>query len=164
MNEMADNQIETIQSSGYKAAIVVSGGGSSAVHALLIHPGASRFVLEAQVPYSAEAMFDYLGEKLDQFCSAKAAAIMAERALERALVFSISSSAGFPILGISCTAALQTTRKRKGKDRAFLCLKSRKEELVRELKLSTGSRSEQEGEVSTALLNMIAEFVGKGNV
>lgn len=133
------------------------------MHVLLTHPGASRFVLEAQVPYSPEAMFDYLGEKLDQFCSAEAAAIMAGRALERALVFSLSSDTGFPILGIACTAALQTSRKRKGSDRAFICLKSRKREIVKGLELSPGSRIEQEGKVSDALLDMIAEFVGKGN-
>lgn len=131
------------------------------MHMLLQHPGASRFVLEVQIPYSPEAMFDYLGEKLDQFCSAKAAVIMAGRALERALVFTLSSNAGFPILGISCTAALQTNRERRGSDRAFICLKSRKEELVRELELSPGSRIEQEGEVSAALLDLIAEFVGE---
>ena len=164
MNGISDHQIEAIQSSGYKAAIVVSGGGSSAVHALLVHPGASRFVLEAQVPYSPESMFDYLGEKPEHFCSAETAAVMAERAFERALVFSLSSNADSPILGISCTAALQTNRERKGNDRAFICLKSRNEEIVRELELASGSRSGQDGEVSTALLNLIAEFVGKENV
>ena len=162
MNGISDHQIEAIQSSGYKAAIVVSGGGIGAVHALLVHPGASRFVLEAQVPYSPEAMFDYLGENVPQLCSAEAAVTMAERAFERALVFSLSSNAGFPILGISCTAALQTNRERKGKDRAFICLKSRKKKVVRELELPSGSRMEQEEEVSRALLNMIAEFVGEG--
>jgi len=162
MNWERDNLIEAIQSSGYKAAIVVSGGGSGAVHALLSHPGASRFMLEAQIPYSPEAMFDYLGEKLDQFCSAEAAATMAERAFERALVFSLSSKAGFPILGIACTAALQTNRERKGSDHAFACIKSRKGEIVRELELPASSRIEQEEAVGKALLSMVAEFVGKG--
>lgn len=134
------------------------------MHALLLHPGASRFVLEAQVPYSPEAMFDYLGENVPQFCSAEAATTMAERAFERALVFSLSSNAGFPILGISCTAALQTNRERKGSDRTFICLKSRKKEVVRELELSPGSRIEQDEEVSRVLLCMIAEFVGGGKV
>jgi len=162
MNGISDHQIEAIQSSGYRAAMVVSGGGIGAVHAMLLHPGASRFVLEAQIPYSPEAMFDYLGEKVPRFCSAEAAATMAERAFERALVFSLSSNAGFPILGISCTAALQTNRERKGKDHAFICLKSRKKEVVQELDLSPRSRMEQEEDVSRALLNMIAEFVGEG--
>lgn len=151
--------VETIQTSGYKAAIVVSGGGSGALYALLSHPGASRFVLEAQVPYSPEALFDYLGEKLDQSCSAEAAVIMAERAFERALVFSLSSKVEFPILGMACTAALQTNRERKGSDRAFICIKSRKSEMTRALDLVSGRRTEQEEELSVAILETIVGFV-----
>lgn len=159
MNGISDHQIEAVQASGYRAALVVAGGGIGAVHALLLHPGASRFVMEVQVPYSPEAMFDYLGENVPQFCSAEAAATMAERAFERALVFSLASNAAFPILGISCTAALQTNRERKGSDRAFICIKSRKEEITRKLELLPGSRGEQEAAVSHVLLNMIAEYV-----
>lgn len=160
MISVSDNLIEAIHSSGYKASIVATGGGSGAVHALLSHPGASRFVFEAQIPYSPEAMFDYLGEKLDSFCSDKAAVTLASRAFERALVFSLSSKTGNPILGISCTAALQTNRERKGSDRAFVCIKSRKETVVRELVVPDGSRLEQEAAVSKALLECLAECLG----
>ena len=125
-----DSLIETIQSSGFKAVIVVTGGGSGAVHALLSHPGASRFVLEAQIPYSPEALFDYLGEKLGQACSSEAASTLAQHAFERALIFSLSSKASFPILGIACTSALKTNRERRGDDRAFVCIKSRKKEFI----------------------------------
>jgi nicotinamide mononucleotide (NMN) deamidase PncC len=156
-----DSLIETIQSSGFKAAIVVTGGGSGAVHALLSHPGASRFVVEAQIPYSPEAMFDYLGENLEQACSSMAAVTLARRAFERALVFSLSSKASFPILGIACTSALQTNRERKGEDRAFVCIKSRRKEVARTLEVSPGSRAEQEAELSDTFLNLIAEFLGE---
>lgn len=156
---IAAGRIEAIHTSGYKAAIVLTGGGSGAVHALLSHPGASRFVLEAQIPYSPEAMFDYLGERLDSFCSAQSAATMAERAFERALVFSLSSKTNAPFLGASCTAALQTTRERKGGDRAFACIKTRKEKVVRELDIPAGSRLEQEAAVSEAFLVFLAEFL-----
>ena len=155
-----DNLIEGIQGSGHKAALIVSGGGSGAVHALLSHPGASRFMLEAQIPYSPPAMFDYLGEKLDGFCSETAAQTMAERAYERALIFTLSDGVAQPILGIACTAALQTTRERKGPDRAFFCIKSRKREVAHKLELVPGSRAEQEEVVSKALLNFIAAFLG----
>lgn len=157
-----DSLIEEIQGSGHKAALVVSGGGSGAVHTLLSHPGASRFVLEAQIPYSPPAMFDYLGEKLDGFCSEIAAQTLAERAYERALIFTLPDGAAPPILGISCTAALQTTRERKGSDRAFFCIKSRKRETVRMLEVEPGSRAEQEEVVSTELLQFIAEFLRVG--
>jgi hypothetical protein len=161
MSGTSGHLIETIQASGYKAAIVVTGGGSGAVHALLSHPGASRFVLEAQVPYSAAAMFNYLGEPLEQSCSSEAAATLAGRAYERALIFTLSSEASIPILGISCTAALQTNRERRGKDRAFVGFKSRKAELVRQLDLAPGSRAEQEELLSATLLEWIAEFIAE---
>ena len=160
----ADSLIETIQSSGFKAAIVVTGGGSGAVHALLSHSGASRFVLEAQIPYSPEAMFDYLGENLEQACSSEAAATLAQRAFERALIFSLSSKASFPVLGIACTAALQTNRERKGDDRAFFCIKSRKKVFARMVEVFPGSRAEQESVLSETFLTLIAEFLEEGIV
>ena len=160
MMGMNDQLIEKIQASGYKAAIVISGGGISALHALLLHPGASRFVLEAQIPYSPEAMFDYLGEEMEQFCSEKAAATMAGRAFERALICRMAGREHFPIVGIACTAALATNRQRRGHDRAYLCLKARHSQKTRSLELSPGSRVGQDEEVGSVLLNMIAEFVG----
>ena len=155
-----DSLIEEIQGSGHKAALVISGGGSGAVHALLSHPGASRFVLEAQIPYSPPAMFDYLGEQLDGFCSERAAQIMAERAYERALMFTLTDDAKPPILGIACTAALRTTRDRKGSDRAFFCIKSGKREAVFAMEVQPGSRAEQEEFLSAALLKFIADYLG----
>jgi nicotinamide mononucleotide (NMN) deamidase PncC len=151
--------MEAIQGSGHKAALIITGGGSGALHALLSHPGASRFVLEAQIPYSPPAMQDYLGEKLDGFCSETAAQTMAQRAYERAMIFTLPDGLGQPILGIACTAALQTTRERKGEDRAFFCIKSRKREAVRKLELERGSRAEQEDAVSAALLDFIADYL-----
>ncbi len=153
--------VEAIQSSGYKAAMVVSGGGSGAVHALLSHSGASRFILEAQIPYSPEAMFDYLGETPPNACSKETAWLLAQVALSHASRFTDHASNA---IGISCTAALQTSRERKGDDRAFACIKSRKEEIVRKLELPVGSRIEQEEALSSALLNMVAEFVGEENM
>lgn len=150
--------VENILSCGHRVALVVAGGGSGAAHALLSHPGASRFVLEVQVPYSPEAMFDYLGEKLESFCSAEAAATMAGRAFERALVFSLNGRSDAPIAGVACTAALQTTRERRGRDRAFACIKTRRKEVVRELAVSPGTRQEQEVAVSRELLVFLDEF------
>jgi hypothetical protein len=159
-----DSLIEAIQSSGCKAAVVLAGGGVGLAHALLLHPGASRFVFEVQIPYSPESMFDYLGERLTQYCSAEAARTMAERAFERALIFSLSSKGSIPILGISCTAALQTNRERRGADRAFAAIKLRHEVIVRELAVPHGTREEQDLSVSDALLDLIAGIVLKGQL
>ncbi len=66
MNERTDRSrwirdvVEGIHSSGRKLAVVATGGGSQALSWLLNHPGASRVVLEAQVPYCDRALEDYL--------------------------------------------------------------------------------------------------------
>ncbi len=162
MNREQENLIEAIQASGLKACIVLSGGGSGAIHSLLSHPGASRFIYEVQIPYCARAMFDYLGEELAQSCSENTAVVMAGRAFERAVMCSLNDGSGSPILGIACTAALQTNRERKGADRAHICITSRKEQLVEKIEFTSGTRTEQEEELSKALIESIARFVGVG--
>ncbi len=151
--------IEAIQASGHRACLVASGGGTGAIHALLSHPGASRFVLEAQVPYSVRAMFDYLGEQPGSACSPEAAKTMAGRAYERALVFTLAEGI-VPIMGIACTAALQTSRQRRGADRAWFGVRTRTAEQVRLLELEPAPRLEQEAAVSDAWLLFIGECMG----
>jgi len=160
MNREMDQLIEAVQSSGFRAALAVSGGGSGAIHALLSHPGASRLVLEVQVPYSAKTLFDYLGEEVEQACSAQTAALMAGRAFERAVVFTLNEPPGVSVLGIACTAALQTNRQRRGEERAYLHIKSRKKEVARKVEFKATDRSAQEEALSQELLYMIGDFVG----
>lgn len=162
MEKELDQLIEAIQSSGHKATLVVTGGGSGAVHDLMSHPGASRFVLEVQIPYTTPAMRDYLGDEPQGSCSEETAVMLAERAYERALIFTLPAGDESPIIGIGCTAALQTIRERKGGDRAYLAAKTRKKQEVRKLDLVTGTRQEQEARVSKELLSFIAEFLGVG--
>ncbi|MCF7848904.1 MAG: hypothetical protein K9M45_08655 [Kiritimatiellales bacterium] len=152
-----DSIIEAIQSSGYKAALAITGGGSGALHALLAHPGASRFVLEVQIPYCPEALIAYLDKEPEQSCSADAAVKMAAKAFERASKYQASS---IKLLSISCTAALQTNRERKGSDRAFVCAKAKENERVYALEFSGGTRAGQEDALSATLLNLIAENTG----
>ncbi len=151
--------IEAIQSSGYRAAIVVVGGGSGAVHALLVHPGASRFVIDVRIPYSPEALAEYLGDVSGPACSGKTAMQLGVTALNRA---SRLQSHDSHTLGIACTAALQTNRIRRGSDRAFVCIKSAEREWVQQIKIEHGSRTEQEDALSAELLEVIAKFVGQG--
>jgi nicotinamide mononucleotide (NMN) deamidase PncC len=149
------NPIEAILSSGRAAALVIAGGGSGALHTLLAHPGASRFVLEAQIPYSPEALTDYLGQPLHSACSTPTVIAMVEKAFERAQFLSNSKAP----LGVACTAALQTTRTRKGRDRAFIAFKTSAQTVVHELDLPSGTRLEQETEVSQTLLKHLAKFL-----
>jgi len=151
-----DRVVEALQSSGYKAAMVVCGGGSGAVHALLSRPGASRFVLEVQIPYSPEALAAYLGKIPAQSCSEATVKSMAEKALERAVELQGSCP-----LGVACTAALQTNRVRRGGDRAFLCFQTLEKRFLQRVEIVPGSRSFQESGLSDVLLRGLAGFLGE---
>ncbi|MFC1467685.1 hypothetical protein ACFLQY_03220 [Verrucomicrobiota bacterium] len=150
------NQIELIQSSGKKAVLVVTGGGVGALDALLAHPGASRFVLEACIPYSYPALIDYVGEDVLQAVCDETAHGMAEAAYKRGRRLDPFE----PIIGISCTAALQTLRQRKGEDKAFLCIKDQDRQLSKLIEVPTGTRTEQEEFLSKAIIEFVVEFLG----
>ncbi|MFA6173697.1 MAG: hypothetical protein WC701_08405 [Kiritimatiellales bacterium] len=149
--------------SGFRAVLVTTGGGSSALNALLTKPGASRFVIEAHVPYSPEALERFLGEVPAQSVSVETARALAKKAIENVGQAScLSGQAGSPscFMGVACTAALQTDRERRGEDRAFICIKTADAEKVFALYLSKTSREEQEKLLSDRLLILIAQATG----
>lgn len=125
------------------------------MHDLLTHPGASRFVLDIQVPYSREAMKEYLKKPPESYCSEDTARKMAEIALENGI--HIADRA----LGIACTAALRTLNERADADRAFLCVCSRERMFCKAIHLKPDTRQAQDEVVSDALLSLIARFVGE---
>ncbi len=49
----------------------VTGGGSSAISAILAVPGASKTLVEATVPYDTNSLHCYLRGSDDQACSAQ---------------------------------------------------------------------------------------------
>ena len=143
--------------------LVTTGGGSGALNALLATPGASRFITEAHVPYSPEALKRFLGENPEHFVSPATAANLARKAVENVGQAScLSGQAGSLsyVMGIACTAALQTDRERRGEDRAFICIKTAEAEKVYALYFSKTSRAEQEALLSDWLLVLIAQAVG----
>lgn len=150
---MNTGRIERILSSGFRAVFVTTGGGSGALHALLSTPGASRFVADVRIPYSPEALEAFLGEKPEHSCSPETARKLAAAAFQ----FPVSN---FKFLSVSCTAALQTGRQRRGADRAFICIKTGETEKLYALYFSKASRAEQEALLSDWLLVLIAQAVG----
>src|ERR1700752_2553463 len=65
--------ISTLHASGRKAALAITGGASGAIAELLRVPGGSRLLIEAQVPYDAQALAAFLGFAPAQACSADTA-------------------------------------------------------------------------------------------
>ena len=146
MKDEQNELIEEIHSSGWKSVWAITGGGIAAVHCIMSHPGASRFVLDVRIPYSAEALENFLGEDVDSACSEETARKMAAKALEKGT------------LGVACTAALRTNRERKGADRAFICIQSAEKIVCEQIDLEPDSRGAQDAYVSGVLLSMLSKF------
>jgi Cytidylyltransferase-like len=106
--------ISALHASGRKAALAITGGGSAAIGELLRVPDASRLLIEAQVPYDAQALATFLGFAPAQACSSDTAIAMAQSARARATRL---VPAGTDLVGLGATAALVSDRPRKGEHR-----------------------------------------------
>jgi nicotinamide mononucleotide (NMN) deamidase PncC len=106
--------ISALHASGRKAALAITGGGSGAIGELLRVPGGSRLLIEAQVPYDAQALATFLGFAPAQACSSDTAIAMARSARARAARL---APAGTDLVGLGATAALVSDRPRKGEHR-----------------------------------------------
>jgi hypothetical protein len=106
--------ISRLHASGGKAVLAITGGGSGAVGELLRVPGGSRLLIEAQVPYDAQALAMYLSAAPAQACSADTAIAMARTARTRAARL---VPAGANLVGLGATAALVSDRPRRGEHR-----------------------------------------------
>ncbi len=153
------DQVEGILGSGVQFSLAATGGGSLAGSWLLNHPGASRAVLEFQVPYGEGALAAYLGRPGPHGAEAETARAMAARSFTRARVF---APEGRPVLGVGCTAALATARARRGEDRACIALRSEREYRFYQLQLEKGAaeRLAQEEVLSQVILQAIAAGCG----
>lgn len=143
-----------------KISLVVTGGGSLAGAMLLTTPGASKTVLEFQVPYSMYAAAEYLGKAPESYCSSPTARALATAALERARrLYAASGEAGGTPIGIAATCALSTGRERRGADRIHLAVQTLEFTRYLSLTLAKGSRDRLSGERLAAglLLNLLAE-------
>jgi nicotinamide mononucleotide (NMN) deamidase PncC len=151
--------VQKIHASPSRFFLAVSGGGTGAIKELAETPGASRTLLEAVVPYSAESMVALLGGNPDQYCSARTARRMAMAGFLRAVRLDKSDA---PLAGIACTASLATDRPKRGSHRAHIAIQTLSFTATRSLELEKGLRSrEEEGElVARVMVSAVAEACG----
>ena len=112
--------ISALHGSGRKAALAITGGGSGAVGQLLRVPGGSRLLIEAQIPYDAQALAAFLGFAPAQACSSDTAIAMARTVRVRAaglMPAGTGVGGGADLVGLGATAALVSDRPRKGEHR-----------------------------------------------
>jgi hypothetical protein len=114
------NLISALHTSGRKAALAITGGGSGAIGELLRVPGGSRLLVEAQIPYDATALATFLGAAPAQASSADTAIAMAVNARTRAARL----AQGADLVGLGATAALVSDRPRKGEHRFHIATAS----------------------------------------
>ncbi len=120
--------IAGLHASGRKAALAITGGGSGAIAELLRVPGGSRLLIEAQIPYDAQALARFLGFAPAQASSADTAIAMARTARARAASLAPANSdggtelVGRDLVGLGATAALVSDRPRKGEHRFHIAV------------------------------------------
>lgn len=149
--------IQNLYESPWQIALCLTGGGSQIASDLLTVPGASSTILDVAIPYANSSLCDYLGETPEQFCARNTALKMATVAWQKALRNSSSPekhSADF--LGVSCTAALASSKPKRGNHRIWIATESASSSRVMSLVLKKGQRSRVEEETVAAELLLYA--------
>jgi len=154
--------ISAIHDSPTRAALAITGGGSGALTRLLAVPGASRTVLEGQVPYAARALCGYLGSQPNHFCDDATALALAVVAFERATRLADGTSDSSTLLGLGATASLASDRPKRGDHRALVALQTASSTTFARLDLEKNARTraEEEDLVARLLIDLIAEAAG----
>ena len=138
-------KVADLHSSDWAGVCYLTGGGSLLLSQLLSVPGASTTILDAQVPYSYEALAQLLGSKPEQACAETTALNLAMKAFMTAQHLRSTDQ----LFGLGITASLSTNRKKRGAIRAFVALQTMSRSQVTEVKF-TESRTREEQETLLA--------------
>ena len=112
--------VQVLHDSEWSGVFYITGGGSLLLSDMLKVPGASQTVLDAQVPYSTEALTQLLGGSTESYCSKEAACALAMQAFNA----SISLRSSDKNFGFACTASLRSNEPKKGAHRAHIALQT----------------------------------------
>ena len=156
MNSDLEYSITRIHNSKTKLVMSVSGVGSQSINWLLSVPGASKTLIEATIPYSNESLNRYIGEVPKQYVSKATALSMAKAAYMQGIQYGCNE---MDIIGVSCTGAISTNRKRRGHNQAFIGLWGPRLKYVAHLILEKGERNrvEEEELVSSLIVQCVEE-------
>ena len=157
MDDAIRHLIQAIHDSPPRAMFAAAGAGSQALADLLGVPGASRTLLEALIPYAADAFDEFLGQTPEQYVSAETGRLMAGRALARA--YHLRELESWPIIGLACTATIVTDRPKRGEHRAHVVAWSPHHLKAWLLTLEKGvrDRAGEEDLVSRLILDTLAD-------
>jgi hypothetical protein len=162
MDDAIRDLIQSIHDSPPRAVFAAAGAGSQALADLLGVPGASRTLLEALIPYSADSFDEFLGGTPEQYVSVETGRRMAGRALARAR--HLRELEMWPLVGLACTATIVTDRPKRGEHRAHVAAWTPARLTAWTLHLEKGARDRagEEGLVSRLILEALAYACGVG--
>jgi len=163
MSTAYHSEIEGLFASGFQAALAVTGAGSQALQWLFSVGGASKFVLDAQIPYASRALESYIGFRPQKFVSANTAQAMAAAAYAHALGARPEAA---PVLGLGSTASIATNYAKRGEHHVAVAVHSAGRLYSWQLTLQKGLRQrvEEEALVSTLILSALQEACGLPSV
>ena len=152
--------VAAISSSRTMVALAVTGGGSGVIPRLLTRPGASRTVLEAQVPYARPALTELLGAPPASRCSSETARALAQAVYRRAL--RLRETPLTPVLGLGATAALVTDRERRGAHVVHVAVVDGFQtwEATAQLRKNARTRGDEEAIAELVILRTLANAMG----
>ena len=158
MDEEVNRLVAAIHRTSCSCVLAMTGGGATAAGWLLAEPGASRTILDIQIPYSQDSLSQFLGRTPASFCDATTSTDMAEAAWSRAML----GRSGGRCVGIGCTASLATTRPKRGEHRLFASAAVEGVLRTQSLQFVKGARSraEEDEVVACVILNLLAEAAG----
>ena len=156
INAETERLVERLHASPAMAVVAVAGAGAQAIAWLLGAPGASRTILEAQVPYARPSLVEFLGYEPDQVVSAQTARDMACWAYTRAVHL---REGDVPVVGVGCTATIATDRPKRGGHRCHVAAWNERGVTTYSLEYVKGLRDRvgEEGLVSMLVLHALAE-------
>ena len=159
MDRKVRELVESLHGSERMVSLAVAGAGTQAVGWILGVAGASRTVLDIQIPYASSAVVDCIGFEPEQFVSAETSRALARAAYFRAVDL---RSGVTPVAGVACTATIATDRLKRGEHRCHVAVHHAMGWSVHSLTLAKGQRdrSGEDAVVSRLILNAIAEVAG----
>ena len=142
----------------WQGVFYLTGGASGFLAEVLSEPGASRTVLEARIPYAAQALAELLGMVPEQACSEVTARALAMAAFQRA-----RELGGEKVFGFSCTASLATDRLKKGDHRAHAAIQTAEVTVTASWQLA-GNRQAEEAALIDYLWRQLAQVLAVDGV
>ena len=142
------------------ASLAIAGAGTSAISWILGVAGASRTVLDVQVPYAPSAVVEYAGSEPEQFVSVDAARALARAAYCRAA--SDCATAPFPSRASPVPPPSPPTGRSAATTADTLRFTGTRGAAVRSLTLVKGlrDRAGEDAMFSALILNALAEWSG----